>query len=197
MAALYTLQGSKVLVCMCGLPARGKTYIAQKGILFSIERWFNVPVSRYLTWLSIPTKSFNVGQYRRQGGNEHPPASFFDPNNAEGARMRELAAQEAFKDLMRWYTEEGGVVAILDATNSTRKRRKWIEDKCQEKGIKLMFVESVCDNEDLVLSNILDVKVSSPDYVGQDPEQVLSSLSFLWYGLISGCIGFPKSTSFV
>jgi hypothetical protein len=33
MAALYTLQGSQVLVCMCGLPARGKTYIAQKGIL--------------------------------------------------------------------------------------------------------------------------------------------------------------------
>ena len=178
MAALYTLQGSQVLVCMCGLPARGKTYIAQKGIPFSIERWFNVPVSRYLTWLSIPTKTFNVGQYRRQGGNEHPPASFFDPNNAEGARMRELAAQEAFKDLMRWYTEEGGVVAILDATNSTRKRRQWIENKCQETGVKLMFVESVCDNEDLVLSNILDVKVSSPDYVGQDPEQVLSSLGF-------------------
>lgn len=161
---------------MCGLPARGKTYIAQKGISVSIEQWFNVPVSRYLTWLSIPTKTFNVGQYRRQGGNEHPPASFFDPNNAEGARMRELAAQEAFNDLMKWYTEEGGVVAILDATNSTRKRRRWIQDKCRETGVKLMFVESVCDNEDLVLSNILDVKVSSPDYVGQDPEQVLSSL---------------------
>jgi hypothetical protein len=31
MTALYTLQGSQLLVCMCGLPARGKTYIAQKG----------------------------------------------------------------------------------------------------------------------------------------------------------------------
>jgi 6-phosphofructo-2-kinase len=89
--------------------------------------------------------------------------------------MRELAAQEAFKDLMRWYHEEDGVVAILDATNSTKKRRQWIVEKCKEVGIRLMFVESVCDNEDLVLSNILDVKVSSPDYVGQDPEQVWSS----------------------
>jgi 6-phosphofructo-2-kinase/fructose-2,6-biphosphatase 2 len=150
---------------MCGLPARGKTYIAQKGRPCPIEdeRVDVCTVSRYLTWLSIPTKTFNVGQYRREGGNAHPPASFFDPNNAEGARMRELAAQEAFNDLMRWYNEDNGVVAILDATNSTRKRRRWIEDK---------FVESVCDNEDLVLSNILDVKVSSPDYVGQDPEQV-------------------------
>jgi 6-phosphofructo-2-kinase / fructose-2,6-biphosphatase 2 len=128
-------------------------------------------VSRYLIWLSIPTKSFNVGHYRRLGGNEHPPASFFDPENLEGARMRELAAQAAFKDLMRWYKEENGVVGILDATNSTKCRRKWISEKCQEAGIRVMFVESVCDDEELVLSNILDVKVSSPDYKGQDPEQ--------------------------
>jgi 6-phosphofructo-2-kinase/fructose-2,6-biphosphatase 2 len=131
-------------------------------------------VSRYLTWLSIPTKTFNVGQYRRDGGNAHPPASFFDPNNSEGARMREAAAQEAFKDLMRWYVEEKGVVAILDATNSTKKRREWIVNKCRDMGVRLMFVESVCDSEELVLSNILDVKVSSPDYIGQDPERVFS-----------------------
>ena len=128
-------------------------------------------VSRYLTWLSIPTKTFNVGQYRRKGGNAHPPASFFDPNNQEGARQRELAAQEAFNDLLKWYSE-GGVVAVLDATNSTRKRREWIQMKCSDAGICLMFVESVCESEELVLNNILDVKVSSPDYIGQDPEEV-------------------------
>jgi 6-phosphofructo-2-kinase / fructose-2,6-biphosphatase 2 len=125
-----------------------------------------------LTWLSIPTKTFNVGQYRRKGGNAHAPASFFDPSNPEGARMRETAAQEAFHDILQWYSEENGVVAILDATNSTRKRREWIVGICKERGIRLMFVESICDCEELVLSNILDVKVSSPDYIGQDPEQV-------------------------
>ena len=126
--------------------------------------------------LSIPTKSFNVGQYRRNGGNEQPPASFFDPNNTVGARMRELAAQEAFDDILKWYAEGKGVVAILDATNSTKKRREWIVGKCKERGIRLMFVESICDDEELVSSNILDVKVSSPDYIGQDPEQVKGSL---------------------
>jgi 6-phosphofructo-2-kinase / fructose-2,6-biphosphatase 2 len=85
--------------------------------------------------------------------------------------MRELAAQEAFNDILKWYAEKG-VVAILDATNSNKKRREWIVSKCKEKGIRLMFVESICDNEELVLSNILDVKVSSPDYIGQDPEHV-------------------------
>jgi 6-phosphofructo-2-kinase len=183
MAALYTVQGAQVLVCMSGLPARGKTYIAQKStflpflLLFSMHVTLTLTiVTRYLTWLSIPTKSFNVGEYRRQGGNEHPPASFFDPNNAEGARQRELAAQEAFNDLTQWFTVDKGVVGILDATNSTRKRREWIVAKCKDLGIRLMFVESVCTNEDLIMNNILDVKISSPDYIGQDPEKVLCPL---------------------
>ena len=29
-----------------------------------------------------------------------------------------------------------------------------------------LFVESKCDDEDLIMSNILEVKTSSPDYVG-------------------------------
>lgn len=33
MTAVRTVNGSQLLVCMCGLPARGKTYIAQKGLL--------------------------------------------------------------------------------------------------------------------------------------------------------------------
>lgn len=73
---------------------------------------------------------------------------------------------------MKWFTEENGVVAVLDATNSTKNRRQWIVDKCRAAGLRLMFVESVCDDEELILSNIMDVKVSSPDYVGQDPEKV-------------------------
>lgn len=155
-------------------------------------------VSKYLAWLSIPTKSFNVGQYRRKGGHEHPPASFFDPTNVEGARFRELAAQEAFKDILKFFSEENGVVAVLDATNSTRGRRDWILGKCQEYGIRLMFVESVCSDEKLVLSNILDVKVSSPDYVGQDPEQVPEFYCDRdWWSNNVGCSGLPESNSFV
>jgi len=131
-----------------------------------------VVVCKYLTWLSIPTKSFNVGQYRRDGGIERPPASFFDLDNPEGLRLRELAAEAAFKDILEWFSEENGVVAILDATNSTRNRRAWILGTCQNYGIEVMFVESICNDEKLVMSNILDVKVTSPDYQGWDLEEV-------------------------
>lgn len=29
-----------------------------------------------------------------------------------------------------------------------------------------LFVESKCDDEDLIMSNILEVKTTSPDYIG-------------------------------
>ena len=43
----------KHVICMVGLPARGKTYISKK-------------LSRYLNWIGISTKVFNVGSYRRK-----------------------------------------------------------------------------------------------------------------------------------
>ena len=47
----------KHVICMVGLPARGKTYISTK-------------LARYLNWIGIGTKVFNVGQYRRQATRE-------------------------------------------------------------------------------------------------------------------------------
>jgi 6-phosphofructo-2-kinase/fructose-2,6-biphosphatase 2 len=59
----------------------------------------------------------------------------------------------------------------LDATNSTKERRRWIQEKCTAEHIETLFVESKCDDEELVMSNILDVKTTSPDYAGQDPAE--------------------------
>ena len=73
--------------------------------------------------------------------------------------------------MLKWFKEEGGVVGILDATNSTKERRKWVLDKVGREGIEVLFVESKCDDEELIMANIRDVKTSSPDYVGQDPEK--------------------------
>ena len=73
-------------------------------------------------------------------------------------------------DMTRWFRETDGQVAILDATNSTKKRRDWIYKHCLANGIETLFVESKCDDEELIMNNILEVKTTSPDYVGQDPE---------------------------
>ncbi|KAK0719004.1 6-phosphofructo-2-kinase-domain-containing protein [Apiosordaria backusii] len=147
---------TRICVVMVGLPARGKSFIAQKA-------------QRYLKWLSIPAATFNVGNYRRNDA-PHPSADFFDTNNAEGERKRRAAAEAAVVDMMKWF-KSGGVVGILDATNSTKERRKWVLDRINQEGIDVIFVESKCDEEELIMANIRDVKTTSPDYQGQDPEQ--------------------------
>lgn len=143
---------------MVGLPARGKSLIAQK-------------IVRYLSWLSIKAKCFNVGSYRRNLAGDRPvDASFFDPNNKDGLEVRQEAVNSAIRDMMSWFMDENGVVGILDATNSTRQRREQILRLCRENGIEPMFLESWCDDQELILQNIADVKTTSPDYTNRDSE---------------------------
>ena len=150
---------------MVGLPARGKSFISQK-------------IVRYLSWLSINAKCFNVGNYRRQhAGAEQPNAEFFDFGNKEAYKIRQHAVTMAVEDMMNWFNEKAGVVAILDATNSTSERREWILKLCRENAIEPMFLESWCDDQDLILRNISEVKTTSPDYQGVDPD--VASRDFL------------------
>lgn len=85
--------------------------------------------------------------------------------------MRRAAAEAAISDMITWFRKSKGTVAILDATNSTKDRRKWVLDRCTKEGIAVLFVESKCDDEDLIMANIRDVKTTSPDYHGLDPEE--------------------------
>ena len=50
--------GSKLVIVMVGLPARGKSYITKK-------------MTRYLNWLQHDTKIFNVGEKRRVAAGGH------------------------------------------------------------------------------------------------------------------------------
>lgn len=171
------VEDTRIAVVMVGLPARGKSLIAQKGIPFTVipqrsavtDSAVSILVVRYLAWLSIPAKTFNVGSYRR-ADTPQPTADFFDTGNPEGERLRQAAAEAAVADMVKWFENGDGVVAILDATNSTKARRRWVYERCEEYHIETLYVESKCDDEKLIMSNILEVKTTSPDYVGQDPD---------------------------
>lgn len=123
---------------------------------------------RYCHWLDIDAKVFNVGMYRRHD-TPTPSAEFFDTSNAEGEKLRRAAAAAAVDDMVKWL-KGGGTIAILDATNSTKSRRRWIQERCQAENIETLFVESLCRDSSLVMANIMEVKTTSPDYEGQDPE---------------------------
>lgn len=87
--------------------------------------------------------------------------------------IRAQCAIEALKDVCQWL-ESGGEVAVFDATNSTADRRKVIHETVVEKmGFKLFFVESICDDPKIIEQNIMEVKVSSPDYYNMNKDAIL------------------------
>ncbi|XP_069683404.1 6-phosphofructo-2-kinase/fructose-2,6-bisphosphatase 1 isoform X1 [Periplaneta americana] len=148
------------VIAMVGLPARGKTYISKK-------------LSRYLNWIGINTKVFNLGEYRRHATSAYKSHEFFRPDNREAMAIRTQCAMEALHDVCAWL-ESGGEVAVFDATNSTWERRQMIREIVVDKmGFKLFFVESVCDDPQIIEQNIMEVKVNSPDYKNMNTEAAL------------------------
>ncbi|CAE5956766.1 unnamed protein product [Arabidopsis arenosa] len=136
-------------IVLVGLPARGKTFTAAK-------------LTRYLRWLGHDTKHFNVGKYRRLKHGVNMSADFFRADNPEGVEARTEVAALAMEDMIAWM-QEGGQVGIFDATNSTRVRRnmlmKMAEGKC-----KIIFLETLCNDERIIERNIRLKIQQSPDY---------------------------------
>jgi 6-phosphofructo-2-kinase len=114
------------------------------------------------------------------------PASLFDPSNPQGSEMRRKCAEAALVDALASLDSADTAVAIFDATNSTKSRRAWLRDAVAAHGdaaaaaaaaatasaakgstssrVKLVFLESVCDNDATVWNNVKEAKLHSPDY---------------------------------
>src|SRR5688572_19717566 len=86
----------RLALVMVGLPARGKTYVAQK-------------LARYLCWRGHRTRVFNVGNYRRERLGSHQDHEFFNPENVEGREARLQMALAALEDMIGWLREDGHV----------------------------------------------------------------------------------------
>lgn len=152
---------TKLVVAMVGLPARGKSYLSRR-------------IWQYLSWLGYRAQIFNVGRYRRAAVGPKVAPDFFDEHNVEGARVRMAVAMEALDDMLNWI-DEGGEVGLYDATNSTVARRNAIWDRVQrQRGIDLVFLETICDYDDTIEANIRRTKLGGPDYVGVDPEDAIA-----------------------
>ncbi len=160
------LSNNRYIIVTCGLPATGKTYIARR-------------ICQYLRFFHGSTiKVFNVGNYRRKMFGAKSPSEFFDPANKQSVVDREKCAHAAMKDLREWVSvdDPNGRVAIYDATNTTRKRRDWITKQLSsviENSRKIIFLESVVTDNNLVTANILEAKVTMPDYEGKNEQEAI------------------------
>ena len=104
-------------------------------------------------------------------------ANFFDPQNQRAVKMREQVALDTLDELLDYILEEGGSIGILDATNSTMERRKAIVDHIRNRAgpeLNILFLESSCVDQDLLEAN-MRLKLSGPDYKGQDPTEALQA----------------------
>ncbi|PSR73984.1 hypothetical protein PHLCEN_2v10215 [Hermanssonia centrifuga] len=165
-APLYTtasgllFHAGKILVVTVGLPARGKTHIARA-------------LERYLRWTGVTTQVISLGDHRRKvlGYAQNLPSDYFTlgEKSAETMQLRQKIA-DGCEQLIWDFFNAGGQVIIYDANNGTRDNRQRLAEKFDKAGVHVVFLESMCDNEDIILSNIRGVKISSPDYRGWDPE---------------------------
>ncbi|KAI8347142.1 6-phosphofructo-2-kinase-domain-containing protein [Mortierella sp. GBAus27b] len=143
-----------IAIILVGLPARGKTAISRS-------------LCRYLRWLGVQTRVFSVGNYRRQIVGVEIKNDFFSPANTATAGLRAQIANACLDDMVQWFSQ-GGQVGILDGSNTTEERRTELVERFKTCNVQSMFIETICDNPDIIDANIRNVKVSSPDYVGWD-----------------------------
>jgi broad specificity phosphatase PhoE len=156
--ALLTIQAllrreGKLILAMVGLPARGKTFMARR-------------LKRHLSWMGYRIEIYNVGNYRRKYLGADQRHDFFDPSNAEGEEKRAQMAALAFEEMAEALKNDTIDIAIFDATNTTVHRRRWLVNEIHHRDLtyKLVFVESVCNDEQVIRANVRETKLKSPDY---------------------------------
>lgn len=155
----------KLVLCLVGLPARGKSWLAYKLV-------------GYLRWRGLQAQLFNVGKHRRNVVITPQDAKFFDANNKEAQTQRDQLAFQVLDEMLDWLEFSGGDIAVFDATNTTNKRR-WEVVRCVTKRspqLRVIFVESMCDDKYVLEKNYLVKAQNSPDYKNLPLEEALNDL---------------------
>jgi len=122
---------------------------------------------------------FNVGKYRRDAVDptRSGRSDFFDSQNSVAMAARDRVALEALADALE-FLDKGGKFAILDATNSTRSRRKLVTDTVgnHSRPYSVIFVEALCDDEEVLEVNMRTKVQFSPDFAHLTEEQAFADL---------------------
>ncbi|CAH0389089.1 unnamed protein product [Bemisia tabaci] len=149
-----------LVVCLVGLPARGKTVLAHK-------------LAKHLHWIGYKSKVFSVSYYRRKHIELYDSHEIFRIDNTEALEIRQLSAHEAQEDATEWLQAEGDV-AILDGTHATPTIRKEVYDHfVKQMGFKVLFVECICDDEKILDKNVKEILQFSKDYKHMSAEKAL------------------------
>jgi 6-phosphofructo-2-kinase/fructose-2,6-biphosphatase 4 len=119
--------------------------------------------------LGVKARVFHLGDYRREAlGNRAPPDDYFWAKATEETiRLRQQILETCRADLLRFFNKENGQVGIYDAVNPTSQNRRAWKEILDSYGIQTIFIESLCDNQEIIEQNVRSVKISSPDVLPQ------------------------------
>jgi broad specificity phosphatase PhoE/predicted kinase len=152
-------RSAKLCIAMVGLPAMGKSTVAAK-------------IKENLEKDDIKVGIFNNGDVRRRmvaGNTSH--AGFYDPDNAEAVALRERIAAVSIAEAKAYLTSEGDI-AILDATNVSRKRRETLRRDLSNHPI--LFIECINDDPELLALSVAR-KTRLPEFAHLDPAEAAKS----------------------
>jgi broad specificity phosphatase PhoE/predicted kinase len=143
------MNDEKLYLVLMGLPARGKSTLA-------------IRLQDAFRKSRIPAQIFNNGNLRRAHLplKETSSANFYHPDNIFALEMRKKFARINMKRA-KTYLEGKGRVAILDAANVSRERRKIIEENLNNHPI--LFIECINDDQEILALSILE-KTRLPEF---------------------------------
>lgn len=156
-------QFAPLLIALVGLPARGKSQLAHR-------------LARHLNWNGESTKVFDCSEYRRRHMLLYGSHDIFRADNAQGSAIRRQSAREAVQDAVLWL-KDGNSVAIFDGTNITREQRRELSEYClSDMGFRILFIECVCEDQELLERNIIEILHYSADYKTMSEEDAVDDL---------------------
>ncbi|XP_050549702.1 6-phosphofructo-2-kinase/fructose-2,6-bisphosphatase isoform X1 [Spodoptera frugiperda] len=156
-------QFAPLLIALVGLPARGKSQLAHR-------------LARHLNWNGESTKVFDCSEYRRRHMALYGSHDIFRADNAQGSAIRRQSAREAVQDAVLWL-KDGNSVAIFDGTNITREQRRELSEYClSDMGFRILFIECVCEDQELLERNIIEILHYSADYKSMSEEEAVDDL---------------------
>lgn len=143
---------------------RGKTFIARS-------------IQRHLLSMGLDAELFDVSIYRRKlSGAQH--GQFFHPDNAVYQRQRAQAAELAMNDALEKL--KGTLsIAILDGSNITQAKRRLLYEQVARSNLhcQIVFIESVCYDQEVVRSLMKETYVRSPDFANQTEEDAVADMA--------------------
>jgi len=175
------MKESKLYVAMVGLPARGKSTIANR-------------LKDNLTADSVRTRVFNNGELRRKmipGNTSY--SGFYDPNRKEEAATREKIALVNM-ERARNFLKARGNVAILDATNTILERRNRILHQLKDHPV--LFIECINDDQEILEASIMR-KITKPEFSHLTREEAYQSFTERISYYVPGYVPLKREKNFI